>query len=107
MAILRTRETWKKPTVSRARGLDITPEEQANVRAAIRVLRLRYGSIAKLAAAMGASERTLGHAAARDGKPSAALAIRIARAAGVPVEDILAGNWPAAGACPMCGRGPE
>ena len=41
---------------------------------------------------------------ARNGKPSAGMAIRVARLARVSVFDVLGGVWPPEGACPHCGR---
>jgi hypothetical protein len=42
-----------------------------------------------------------------EGKPvSASMAFRVARLAGVTVDDVLAGRYPAPGTCPYCGRPP-
>jgi hypothetical protein len=32
------------------------------------------------------------------------MAVRVARLAGVGVDDVLSGRYPAAGTCPMCGH---
>lgn len=105
MAILRRRETWKREQteamVRRQLGT-LTIEEQSNVRKAIRALRVRLGSNALLAEAMGMSSGALHHAAVPSERPSACLAMRVARVAGVPVGDVLSGAWP--GRCPACGR---
>jgi hypothetical protein len=33
------------------------------------------------------------------------MALRVARLAGVPIDDVLAGKFPPAGTCPYCGNG--
>jgi hypothetical protein len=106
MTILTKREVWKKPRAANQtrRSSDLTPQEQANVKAALRFLRSRLGGIGNLAAAMKASRKTVSHACCRNGRPGAGLAIRVARTAEVSVEDVLGGVWPKAGACPHCGR---
>ena len=106
--ILRSRVAWTKPRppTETRRSSDLTPEEQANAKAALRFLAKRHGTIAKLAEAMGAKPRTVKYALERRGRVSAGLALRAARVAGVPLEDVLAGRWPVTGTCPHCGRGP-
>lgn len=106
MAILRERQTWSSPsTGKRPRSLSgLTTEEQANVRTALRVLRLRVGSFSKLAAVLGVTKVTLVHAASKGGRPSVGLALRAARLAYVPLEDILSGRWPGKGPCALCGK---
>jgi hypothetical protein len=105
MAILRERVSWRKPRAANStrRSTDLTPEEQANVRVALRFLRTRYGSWWRFAQAIDARWMTLRDRAG--GRTvSGGLALRVAKAAGVPVEDVLVGRWPIAGACPYCGR---
>ena len=97
MGILREKTVWKKPRAPRptARPDELTPEEQANVRAALRFLRLRMGSWIALAKAMGLKPNTLQEAAGRKTRrPTAGIALRTARVAQVRVEIILAGKWP-------------
>ncbi len=105
MTILRGPKTWTKPRPAdeTRRSSDLTPEEQANVRKAIHVLRRRLVGYKALAKALQVNAATL---RAYGGKlaPSAGVAIRVARLAGVPVDDVLAGRWPVEGACPHCGR---
>jgi hypothetical protein len=103
--ILRSRVAWTKPRdpTETRRSSDLTPEEQANVKTALRFLAKRQGTYQKLAAAMRVNRETLKLAAHR-GRVSAGVALRAARAAGVPMEDVLGGRWPAAGTCPHCGR---
>ena len=106
MRILRERETWQRPRPPKqTRGAsDLTPEEQGYVRATLQVLRRRLGSWALLAEALRANGTTLKGYVGAKRKVSAGIALRAARLAGVPVEDVLAGSWPKAGACPHCGR---
>lgn len=103
MAILRETIRWQRPRrPSRIAGL--SAEEQAHVRRALRVLRLRYGTTLALAEAMGVSVSALGHATRPIRPPSALLAVRVARAAGVPLGRLLVGGFPRPGECPMCGH---
>ena len=85
---------------------DLTAEEQEHVRAALRFLRTRHGSLEELAKALLYKHRALENMA-YGGRPSAGLAVRLARLAGAPVDDVLGGRYPPPGTCPHCGRGPE
>jgi transcriptional regulator with XRE-family HTH domain len=103
MPVLREAKTWSRP---KARwGPDLSPEEVAHVKAALAFLRIRHGSLRALAGAMGVKVATVSYAACKKGGVSAGLALRAARAAGVPVEEMLAGRYPPPGVCPHCGRG--
>lgn len=106
MAILKEKEVRRKPRATRTVELvnDLTPEERTNVLAALQVLRVRFVDWVGVAKALGISHKVV-QIAARNKKPSAGLAIRIARLAGVPVDDVLSGAFPKPGSCPMCGRG--
>ena len=106
MAILRGPKTWTRPrpATETRRASDLTPEEQANVKRALLVLRQRLGSLAELAVALRANRDTLKWYGSRRGRPTAGIALRAARLAGVAVEELLAGRWPVEGACPRCGR---
>jgi hypothetical protein len=65
----------------------------------------KAGSIRLLAAAISVSYDTLKHALESNARRlSAGLAVRAARYAEAPLEDLLTGAWPKPGACPMCGR---
>ena len=77
---------------------DLTAKEQANVRAAIRFLHARTGRWDVLAKSLRSHKRTLRIPA------SASMAVRVARLAGVGVDDVLAGRFPAPGTCPHCGH---
>jgi len=105
MAILRERVRWERerPPTETRRSSDLTPEEQANARVAIRFLAKRHGTYGALAKAMGANLATV-RCAAQRGTVSAGVVLRLARVAGVPLEEVLAGRWPTDGACPHCGR---
>jgi hypothetical protein len=106
MTILRGPKAWhrERPKDETRRASDLTPEEQANVRRALLVLRTRLGGYEALAAALRVNAHTLRYYAKAKGRPSAGVAIRAARLAGASVDDVLAGKWPIAGACPHCGR---
>ena len=58
----------------------------------------------QLAAALKVTLHALEWSMQRGGKPGAGMALRAARLAEVPVEDMLAGQWPVPRACPHCGR---
>jgi hypothetical protein len=82
---------------------DLTSAEQAHVRAAIRFLRARCGGWAPLAKVLRFKTRSL--AKVGGGRvASASMALRVARLAGVGVDDVLAGRFPAPGTCPHCGH---
>ena len=104
--ILTAPTSWRKPRAANKtrRSSDLTPEEMARVKVALRVLRVRFGGQAALAKALQANPKTVGAAVTARGRPSAGLALRAARLAGVPLEDLLSGAWPVAGSCPHCGR---
>jgi hypothetical protein len=105
MAILRERVSYReaRPANETRHSSDLTQDEQKNARAAIRFLAKRHGTYAKLAKAMGANLGTV-RAATQRGIVSAGIALRVARVAGVSVEDVLGGRFPVAGACPLCGK---
>ena len=97
---------WRKPRPAdkTRKTSDLTPDEQEHVKTALRVLRRKLGTTAKLAEALAANPGTLGGMMKRTGRPSAGTALRAARLAGVAVEELIAGRWPREGACPHCGR---
>ena len=108
MTVLATKKTWAtsahivrvRPTLAS----ELAPEESAAVKRALLFLRARHGCLAKLAGALGVGRDGLARAFTKRGKVGALLALRAARLAGVPVEAVLSGAWPAEGACPHCGR---
>lgn len=83
---------------------DMTAEESVNVRAALRFLARRSGGWDALARAIRGNSATLKSMQRRP--PTAGVAIRLARFAAVPVDDLLTGRFPAPGTCPHCGRAP-
>jgi len=102
MAILTETVVRRRPR--RPRGFGLTPKEQDNARVAIHALRRRYGTWQAVALAMGVGLKTVKNALGPTRRPTAGLVLRVARAAGVPVEDVLAGKYPRPGACPLCGH---
>jgi plasmid maintenance system antidote protein VapI len=85
---------------------DLTKEEQEHVRAAMRFLRIRFGTLGTMAKALGFQSDTIRHAMNGTGAISPTTTFRISRLAGVDVDDLLVGRYPVKGMCPHCGRGP-
>lgn len=83
---------------------DLTPEEQERVRAAMHYLRVRAGGWKPLAHALGFKAHTVRHVKGREKNVSPTMTLRIAKLAGVSVDDLLNGRFPHPGACPHCGR---
>ena len=81
-----------------------TPEEQARLRAALKNARALFGTWRCLADAMRVPLGAIELALRGRNRVSAALAIRLARALGAPLESLYAAPRPA-GKCPTCGRG--
>jgi hypothetical protein len=79
---------------------DLSKQEQANVKTAIAYLRARCGLV-PLAKMLRFSRKTLWAPA------GPVLAFRVAKFAGVPVDDVLTGKYPPAGVCPHCGHRKE
>jgi len=77
-----------------------TAEEQQRIHAALRNIARAYGGCDVLAEVMGVSESTLHHRQTR----SYGFAFLLARAAGIPVEQLLSGQPHVVGACALCGR---
>jgi len=80
---------------------DLTAEEQRHVRTAMRFLRTRRGGWEAVAKATRFKRKSLENAA-YGGLVSGSLTIRLARCAGVPVDDLLTGRYPPT--CPHCGQ---
>lgn len=99
----RGKET-RAPKGRRSSFLFPTAEEAARVRAALRSLRRVHGTFARLAEVMGVPRGTLANITNGHNPPSYAIAILAARAAGVPVEQILSPGVTDAGRCALCGR---
>lgn len=95
MTILTTPKRWRKELAVRPDCTpDLTPEETANVRRALRFLRVRVGTASKLAASLKVPCKLVEKHCASRGRPGAGSALRVARLAQVTVEDVLAGSWP-------------
>lgn len=77
--------------------------EQENVRAGLRSLREHIGTWAHVIAALGCTLKALEHNLSAKGTASGGIAIRVAHAAALPVEDVLSGASPKGGAFPRCG----
>jgi hypothetical protein len=78
-----------------------TADERKRIRVAIRNLARAYGGYDVLAAVIGVSANAL---FCSEKRASFGLAVLVARAAGIPVEQLLAGRPHVAGACAVCGR---
>ena len=106
MTVLRERQSWvkvKRP--SDFEPLDrLTSEQERHVRAAMAVLRIRFGSFAKVAKAMKVQRKTVERHASGRGRPTPGMAIRVASLVGVTVDEVLTGKFPLEGSCPYCGR---
>lgn len=90
--------------IKKSASLFPTPEEADRIRATMRSLRYAYGGWDVLAGITGIKQTTLENIAHRQSPGSYGVAIAIARAAGIPVEQILRPGVQEAGKCPVCGR---
>jgi hypothetical protein len=88
---------------------DLTAREQKAVRTALRFLRLRVGAWGPLAKALRYEWDSIQKVATgkRAVTPALALALRVARFAGVTMDELLAGQWLSVRVCPHCGHPPE
>ncbi len=84
----------------RSGAFNANPEEQKRIHAAIRNIARAYGGRDVLAEVMGVSARTLSYRRTR----SYSFAYLLARAAGVPIEQILSPGLTDVRACSVCGR---
>jgi hypothetical protein len=85
---------------------DLDEKEMKHVRSALRYLRRRAGGWVPVAKALGFTTWMLEKVSNGRAGVSAKMAFRVARLAGVPVDDLLAGRY-AAGVCPRCGYVPD
>lgn len=83
---------------------DLDQKEQNHVRAALRYLRGRLGTWSAVGAALHCAPKSLEPIVSGRGKVSASMAIRVARLAGVMIDDLLVGKFLPPGACPNCGH---
>ena len=86
---------------------DLTNKEQKAVRTALRFLRLRVGAWGPLAKALRYEWDSIQKVATGKRGVTPALALRVARLAGVTMDDLIAGRWLSARVCPHCGHPPE
>ncbi|HZP66394.1 MAG TPA: helix-turn-helix transcriptional regulator [Rudaea sp.] len=86
------------------RAPDLTAQEQKHVRLALRYLRARLGQWIAVAKALNYSPPGLSNILIGARNVTPAMAFRIARLADVPIDDLLAGKYPASPACPHCGH---
>lgn len=84
----------------------LTETEQEHVLVALRFLRTRAGNWKTLAKGLGFASSTMRNVKKGLKRVSASMAFRVARLAGVSVDDLLAGKFPPTGTCPHCGRMP-
>ncbi|MGC9986662.1 MAG: hypothetical protein ABSF35_23970 [Polyangia bacterium] len=82
---------------------DLTEDEQKNVLAALEFLRIRFGKMKMLAKALHFKLNSLRGVLSRHDSVSASMMMRVARLAGVGLDDLLAGKYPVVGMCPHCG----
>jgi hypothetical protein len=85
----------------------LTSKEQRAVRTALRFLRLRVGAWGPLAKALRYEWDSIQKVATGKRAVTPALALRVARFAGIPMDELLAGQWLSARVCPHCGHPPE
>lgn len=104
MPILKSRKVWKKTPAPTRHVNRLSADEVANVLAAMRVLHGRHGTWKGVAQAMGLSKRTVTRFASGEAVPTAGMAIKVARLAGVTVDDVLSGEFAKPRVCPTCGR---
>lgn len=83
---------------------DLDQKEQNHVRSALRFLRRRLGTWATVADVLHSAPKTIDNVVNGYNAVSASLAIRVARLAGVMVDDLLVGKFLPPGACPNCGH---
>lgn len=87
----------------RSAVLSLTPEETRHLRASIRNVSRAYGGVDVLAGVVGVPASTLHQALNKRRHPSAGLALRVARAAGMSMEAVIGPTLSAAGRCAACG----
>jgi hypothetical protein len=86
---------------------DLTAKEQKAVRTALRFLRLRVGAWGPLAKVLRYEWDSIQKVATGRRAVTPALALRVARLAGVPMDELLAGRWLSPRVCPHCGHPPD
>lgn len=103
MAILTTKQTWRRQKHYRRPLERLTPEQQVNVRRVYKMTAALHGSHAALARALGVTPESLRRAQHKSRPPTPAQAYAIARLLDVGVDHVLAGRWHKV-TCPCCGQ---
>ena len=83
---------------------DLTTDEQEHVRVALKHLHAIYRQWKLLGPMLRIKAQSVKNIAHGYGCVSASIAFRVARLAGVPMEDLLRGCYPPPGTCKHCGR---
>jgi hypothetical protein len=104
MSILTKKQVWhRRPIDQRSKRTNaLSVVEQANVRRALLFLGGQLRSPAALAEALETTEAALWKMRSPRRAPSMKLAQLVARAADIPVDAVLTGEWPRV--CPACGQ---
>lgn len=84
--------------------LDLTREEQANVRKALLFLHEKIGNWKSLSKVLHFEETTVLNVGNGKRTITANMAFRLARLVGIGVDELLAGKYPRPGTCPRCGH---
>jgi plasmid maintenance system antidote protein VapI len=87
------RSPWQRATSRCGLLSDLTAKEQKAVRTALRFLRLRVGAWGPLAKALRYQWDSIQKVATGKKAVTPTLALRVARFAGVPMDELLAGQW--------------
>lgn len=85
----------------------LTKDEQANVRAALRYLRVKCGSWLATAKVLKMEQSTVANIVRLRRIVNGEHAVRIAKVARVSVDDVIRGVYPPPYDCPCCGRRTE
>ena len=86
---------------------DLTPEEQKNVRTAIRLLHLKCRNWKVMARALKIEPDSIYRVVTGSRTVTASVAFRVARLAGTSIDDLLSGRFLPAGTCENCGHVPD
>ena len=90
----------KRRRGARSPALSLTTDEARHLRATVKNTARAYGGLDVLASVIGVDPSTLN----RKTRPSPALALAVARAAGMSVEAVIGGKLSDAGRCSTCGH---
>jgi hypothetical protein len=86
---------------------DFSSTEVGHIRAALNFLHLRCGTWETLGRALRFHGYNLSNMANGHRAVTAKIVVRIAKFAGVGLDDVLGGRFPAEGTCPHCGHWPN